>query len=214
MRKNYDSIRSLLIIVILIFTSAVADDNKDYIVRITPTLPYVDVDIDGKIVRIQRIQNVKNRLTNSYAKTSRLAPPFSIQPILPTSGITPVGELELIDFLSKEVSSKRGVLIDARMPKWYNQGTIPGAINIPFTVMHSNAYKNIFKALGANGKDLSNVQEILVFDNGPWCQQATFFIKSIIEHGYPKSKIKYYRGGMQFWEILGLTTLETHTDKK
>lgn len=191
---------------IISLSTLMADENHP--VNITKDIPYIDVDIDGKIVRIERIQDTNHKLKNSYAKTSRVAPPFSVQPVLPVDGITGVGELEIIDFLSKQVTNQTGVLIDARMPKWYKEGTIPGAVNIPFTIIESSAYKNILQAIGVKGDDFSNAQEILVFDNGPWCQQGSHFIKSIIKHGYPKSKIKYYRGGMQFWQILGLTTLK------
>jgi len=31
-------------------------------------------------------------------------------------------------------------------------------------------------------------------------------MQNLVKIGYPKSKILYYRGGMQYWQILGLTT--------
>ena len=52
------------------------------------------------------------------------------------------------------------------------------------------------------------MQTILIFDNGPWCQQGVRAMKNLVHLGYPKSKIKYYRGGIQYWQILGLTTIK------
>jgi hypothetical protein len=33
-------------------------------------------------------------------------------------------------------------------------------------------------------------------------------IWALLDYGYPAHKIKYYRGGMQAWQLLGLTTVE------
>ena len=184
-------------------------------VNITEGLPYVDVDVDGKSIRIQRIQDTKHKLTNSYTKTSRPAPPFSIQPFQPIKGIETVSELDVLDFLKNQVSKNKGILIDARMPKWNKAGTIPGATNIPFSILSSkkeNPYiEKIFALLDvkkANGSwNFENAQKLLIFDNGPWCQQGVRAMHNLVKLGYPKSKILYYRGGMQYWQILGLTTM-------
>ena len=184
-------------------------------VNITEGLPYVDVDVDGKPVRIQRIQDTKHKLTNSYSKTSRPAPPFSIQPFQPIKGIETVSELDVIDFLKNQVAQNRGVLLDARMPKWNKAGTIPGSINIPFSILASrgnnNYIKKIFSLLSVekvnNSWNFKDAQKLLIFDNGPWCQQGVRAMQNLLKLGYPKSKMLYYRGGMQFWQILGLTTM-------
>ena len=184
-------------------------------VNIKKGLPYVDIEIDGKPVRIQRIQDTKHKLTNSYSKTSRPAPPFSIQPFQPIKGIETVSELDVIDFLQNKVTKNQGILVDARMPKWNKAGTIPGATNIPFSILASkgeNQYiEKIFSLLGVNkaGKkwNFSNAQMLLIFDNGPWCQQGVRAMTNLLKLGYPKSKMLYYRGGMQYWQILGFTTI-------
>lgn len=184
-------------------------------VNLKKGLPYVDVDVDGKPVRIQRIQDTKHKLTNSYSKTSRPAPPFSIQPFQPIKGIETVSEMDVIDFLKNQVALNKGVLLDARMPKWNKAGTIPGSTNIPFAILASkgnNAYiKKIFLLLGVkkanDAWDFKKAHKLLIFDNGPWCQQGVHAMKNLIKLGYPKSKMLYYRGGMQYWQILGLTTI-------
>jgi len=184
-------------------------------VNIKEGLPYVDVDINGEAVRIERIQDTNHKLKNSYTKTSRPAPPFTIQPFQPIKGIETVSELDVIEFISNEVSDNTGLLVDARMPKWHQVGTIPGAINIPFSILSTKGdnpfLSQIFELFGASnmsGKwDFKDAQTILVFDNGPWCQQGVRAMKNLVHLGYPKSKIKYYRGGIQYWQILGLTTI-------
>ena len=120
-------------------------------VNIKEGLPFVDVDINGEAVRIERIQDTSNKLKNSYTKTSRPAPPFSIQPFQPIKGIGTVTELDVIDFISKELSENRGLLVDARMPKWHQVGTIPGAINIPLFLYEEHAL--IGKTYKQEGKE-------------------------------------------------------------
>jgi len=184
-------------------------------VNIVEGLPYVDVDVDGKPVRIQRIQDTKHKLTNSYTKTSRPAPPFSIQPFQPIKGIETVSELDVLDFLKNKVSKNTGILLDARMPKWNKAGTIPASTNIPFSILASrgnNQYvEKIFELLGVTKSDdswdFTHAHMLLIFDNGPWCQQGVRAMQNLIKLGYPKSKMLYYRGGMQYWQILGLTTI-------
>jgi len=184
-------------------------------VNIIVGLPYVDIDVDGNPVRIERVSDTKHKLTNSFAKTSRPAPPFSIQPYQPISGIETVSELDVLDFLKNQVAINKGVLLDARMPKWNKSGSIPGSTNIPFSILASkgnNSYvEKIFSLLGVkkdkDSWDFSNAQNLLVFDNGPWCQQGVRAMKNLLKLGYPKSKILYYRGGMQYWQILGFTTI-------
>ena len=190
--------------------------SSEYKVNITQNLPYVDVDVMGEPVRLDRIQDTKHKLTNSYSKTSRPCPPFCVQPFQPIKGIETYGELELLNFLKNEVSNNSGVLVDARLPKWYKEGTIPGAINMPFSILNpdtSNQYLvQVLPILGAK-KDGSkwtfkNAQNLVVFDNGPWDQQGTRAMQHLVKIGYPKDKIKYYRGGMQYWQVLGFKVLK------
>ena len=54
--------------------------------------------------------------------------------------------------------------------------------------------------------DYSSAKTLVMFCNGMWCGQSPNNIKNLLKFGYPADKIKWYRGGMQNWEILGLTT--------
>lgn len=184
-------------------------------VNIQENIPFVEVEVNGKMVKIQRIQDVNNKLTGIYSKTSRPAPPFSIQPFEPIKGVETVSELDVLEYIKTHINHKNGLLIDARMQKWHAQGTIPGAINIPFVLFKNKKsdvfISKIFSILGAkkvnNTWDFLTAKTTMVFDNGPWCEQGVSAMKYLIAWGYPKEKIKYYRGGMQYWKILGLTTL-------
>ena len=182
-------------------------------VRLTKDLPYVNINIDGKQVKIERIQDTNHKLKNAYTKTSRPCPPFCVQKLQPIDGIETVSEIDVINFLKNEVSKGKGLLIDARLPQWYIQGTIPGALNVPFSVLSislgSTYIDQMLQLFGARKKkdgswDFSNAMTLMVFDNGPWCQQAVAAMKNLVKLGYPKNKIKYYRGGMQYWQILGI----------
>ncbi len=68
-------------------------------VNIVEGLPYVDVDVNGENIRIQRVQDLNHKLTNSYTRTSRPTPPFDIQPFEPIKGVKTVTELDVINFI-------------------------------------------------------------------------------------------------------------------
>ena len=197
----------------LLFCSAEEPTQE---IKIDKELKSFVIDIMGKPFKVERSQDPEHRLKNSYTKTSRPCPPFCIQPFEPIKGIKTIGEIELIKFMQGEMSENKGILVDARMPKWYNQGTIPGSINIPFSIFskeNGEVYINkILPLLGAEKKgkewDFSKAQKMVIFDNGPWCQQASLAISNLVKLGYPKEKIEYYRGGMQYWQILGFTTFK------
>jgi len=183
-------------------------------VKITKDMPFAEVTHKGSKVRIQRIQDTDNRLIDDFAKTSRPCPPFCIHPMSAAPGIETVGELELIHFLTDKVTAGAGILVDARMPKWFKSETIPGSINIPFVVFNKdNPYmEKILLAMGATKNksgswSYGKAKELVLFCNGPWCDQSPRAIKGLLEVGYPQQKIKYYRGGMNLWRLFGLTTV-------
>ena len=216
---------------LLVFTSASALD-----VKLTPNKDYVEVLHEGKIVRVQRIQDQSHTLIGGFSKTSRKCPPFCIQPISPLEGIKTVGEYEIFDFMENELTLGEGVIVDARVPSWHKRGTIPGSINIPFKVFEKDDEDleliEAFEQLGAISRgdvgsfkrtlesygfmdgdlktdkwDFSGAKTVLLWCNGPWCGQSPRAIRALVKHGFPKAKIRYYRGGMQNWQILGLTTV-------
>ncbi len=186
-----------------------ADD--EYPVGLTKDLPFVTLHHQGQEVKVKRVQDTNNRLVDDFAKTSRPCPPFCIHPMSAAAGVKTIGELELIEFIKQDVKQGKGLLVDARMPKFFNSETIPGSINIPFILFTGNNSQKVIQLLGAttkNGKnDFSAAKELALFCNGPWCDQSPRAIKALIEVGYPAEKLRYYRGGMQLWKSFSLTTV-------
>lgn len=197
----------------------------------------VDVIHKNGVIKVMRIQDTDHRITGGFTKTSRKCPPFCIQPMTPVPGVQPVSEIDIFNFMENELVSSDGLLIDARTPAWYKKGTIPGSVNIPFTVFEANdddtALADVLKKLGVrkrssvsgfirtlenwgflNGAfkndvyDFSHTKELILWCNGPWCGQSPRAIKALVTLGYPKERIRYYRGGMQTWQMLGLTTVK------
>jgi len=211
-----------LLILPLFASLLLADTAEKVTVKLTKDIPYIYTTDSGKKVKIERIQDIDNRLTDDYTKTSRACPPFCIQPTQVYPGIKNIEELELIDFMQKKVAKNKGVIIDARLKSWFELETIPSAINIPFPIMQ-NATKEkaekIFKLLGMKVKpdgswDFSKAKELAVFCNGVWCGQSHHLISGLLKHNYPKDKIFYYRSGFQGWKLLGLTTIVHKEIKK
>lgn len=186
-------------------------------VRITEDQPAASLVLNGQTIIIERNQDQSSAIAGDFAKTSRPCPPFCITPMSVADGVVTVGELEVIAFLQDKVATGTGLLIDGRVPQWYEKGTIPGAVNVPFTTLDAdNPYRtDILKALGAreiSGQlDFTSALDLMVFCNGPWCGQAPRAIENLLAAGYPAEKIGYYRGGMQLWQLFGLTVYVPQT---
>ena len=140
--------------------------------------------------------------------------PFCIAAPVIAAGIETLVEADVIEFLVSAVGKNRGLLVDGRMPAERAMGYIPGSVNLPFeTVEPSNEFREeILKALGARAFEgvfnFANAQNLVVYDNGPTQNDAGVLISHLLEAGYPPQKIRYYRGGMQVWSVLGLTIQE------
>ena len=188
-------------------------------VNITAALASVEVMHEGRKVTIMRNQDQGNAINPEFAKTSRKCPPFCIQPSELAHGVKTIAELEVLDFLCKigggDVSM---MVIDSRTPAWVAKGVIPGSVNIPWDTLSLSksdpaAMREILEnRLGASQRngfwDFGNVKTLALYCNGPWCGQSSTTIKDLLKIGYPAHQIHWYRGGMQDWESLGLTTLK------
>lgn len=180
-------------------------------VKITEDLESITVKDGDREIKIERIQDVKHRLTSSFSRTSRECPPFCVQP-MKIGDVRTIGELELLKYIEKiQKDDLNMLLIDARTKDWSHHGTIPTAVNLPFTMIEkeSKHFKKILTLLGAKDEhgiwNFDKVPTMIIFSNGIWDSQATEAIQNFIELGCPENKILYYRGGMQSWNILGLT---------
>lgn len=188
-------------------------------VNIAGDLPSVDVMHGGQKVTIMRNQDQNNVINPDFAKTSRKCPPFCIQPGKLATGVDTIGELEVIQYLKKMSDGDKTILVvDSRTPDWVEKGTIPGAVNIPWDKLNIGKSDPITvqdileNQLGVKNQDgfymFDNAKTVVMFCNGPWCGQSPTNIKGLLKIGYPADKIKWYRGGMQDWEVLGLTTVK------
>ena len=169
-------------------------------VNITKDVPTVTVPTESGPVEIGRIQDTGNKITGEWALTSRPCPEFCIQPNSPAEGVTTIGELELIEMLQ----DPEAVVVDSRTRDWFAGGTIPGAINIPYTYVVDELAR-LGCAPDFDGWDCETARDVALFCNGIWCGQSPTAIRNMIKAGYPADRIFYYRGGMQVWHLLGLT---------
>lgn len=187
-------------------------------VNITPDMESVTVKHGSKSVKIMRNQNQKNTINPAFAKTSRKCPPFCIQESKLAPGVETIAEREVLDYLKRMSDGDDSILVvDSRTPDWAAKGTIPGAVNLPWTNLNpakgadpisiGEIMEDSFNAKNLEGLwDYSKAKTLVMFCNGMWCGQSPNNIKNLLKFGYPSHKIKWYRGGMQNWEALGLTT--------
>ncbi len=194
--------------------------SADLAVGITRSIPKFEGTLNGKPITIMRNQDQSATVNPAFAKTSRKCPPFCVQPIQLAPGVETIGEVELIGYVEKMTQGDNSiVLIDSRTPDWVSRGTIPGAVNLPWTRLNpakgadpitiGEILTAQFGAKEIEGLwDFTNAKTLVLFCNGMWCGQSPNNIQNLLRFGSPAHKIKWYRGGMQDWEILGLSTVK------
>ncbi len=179
-----------------------------------------------EVAGISRNQDNKATIHPAFAKTSRPCPPFCIQPMHPfaPASVDTVSELDIINAVRDMAKGDKSIMvIDARTPVWTTAkrgGTIKGAVNIPFTKLNSKAVAKDPDAVidiltgkfgvvdnGTGVLNFSKAKTLYLFCNGLWCGQSPAAIRALLSIGYPESKLKYYRSGMNAWHSLGLSTV-------
>jgi rhodanese-related sulfurtransferase len=207
----------------------------------------VDAQASGVAVKTSRVQalsatgHARESQTSSQQgitflpdQSAQTCPAFCISPIAFGGDVRTVDELDLLKFMQTSERGAKGVIIDTRSPDWYQRGTIPGSVNIPYTVFEKPAsdaeLTRVFEKLGVRprhnvslvlrmferlgllgGKlktahwDFTHAKDIALLCNDAWCRQSPRAIKALLSQGYPAKKLYYYRGGLQTWEALGLT---------
>jgi len=207
---------AILAIVAVVATTTAA--RADQPVGITAAVPHVDVIHNGKTFRIQREADNLNQIEPDFALTSRPCPPYCIQPMQLAPGVETIGELEMLDYLKRIGRKDAGVVvIDSREQQWLlRTGIIPGAIHLMWTQLHPTHTDSAKIAetlqftfgVARTGSlwNFENAKTAVFYCNGVWCGQSPTNIKQLLALGYPSHKLKWYRGGMQSWKSLGLTT--------
>ena len=180
-----------------------------------------------EIADITRNQDNKAEINPAFAKTSRPCPPFCIQPTHPFAPAA-VDTITELDMLAAADRVKNGdtslLLMDNRTPVWTTAakgGTIPHSVNIPFNTINAKAVaKDPIKVIeilvdnfgvkeGDGALNFDNAKTLYMFCNGAWCGQSPAGINALLSLGYPESKLKYYRGGMNAWHSFGLSTVSS-----
>ena len=208
--------------------------------KVTDGRPYSMLDRGGNLAVVEGSQSAADAIDGTFSKQSTPCAPFCVNPLSIAEAVGTVGELEVIEFVETSLHTGKGVMIDARTSDRYSKGTIPGSINIPFTVFEKseddpylvavleqlgakhrhdvNVFVRSLEKLGFfNGKqktdawDFSDAKELLIWCSSPWCSQSPRALRALVDLGYPAGRLHYYRGGMRVWQSLGLST-EVPTD--
>ncbi|MFV7789904.1 rhodanese-like domain-containing protein [Aliarcobacter lanthieri] len=160
--------------------------------------------------------NQASKNINENCKRSFVTYFGKIAPMKAAENIDTYGELEVLEFIEKAKKDKNLLFIDSRTENWYNHQTIPSAVNVPYLYTKKSQYPDEFEealeTFGVEIKDgkydFTNAKTLLMFCNGAWCGQSPEAMKELIAIGYPQEKMKWYRGGLQSWLSLGLTTIK------
>jgi rhodanese-related sulfurtransferase len=208
------NIEHILISNLLIVLFLAARPSPALEVMITPEVGEFSIEHAGKDVLIRRNQDTGAMLEFNFARTSRPCPPFCAQPMVAAEGVETIGEVELVGFMRTALKEGSGLLIDARTPDWHERGTIPGSINVPYTRLNTAqgadeiTLEESLSLFGVRKEgdewDFSRAKILVLWCNGPWCGQSPTAIRGLIAIGYPAKKLRYYRGGMQLWQVFGL----------
>jgi rhodanese-related sulfurtransferase len=161
--------------------------------------------------------NYASRDVSDHCKATYIKTAGKISPMKIHKDIMTFGELEVLAYIKKMQNDKMMLFIDSRKPNWYKRSTIPSAINIPYTYFTNPKYEkykeDALRYFGVKktdtGYDFTHARTILFFCNGIWCGQSPEMIHALLSLGYPATKMKWYRGGLQNWTSVGLTTTST-----
>ena len=176
-------------------------EPKNQHINITRELKSVNVKHKGKELTI--VRNISNN--------KKSCPPFCIQP-MNIKGVKTLGELETLEFIKSLNDKGNSIVLDIRESKYYREGTIPGALNLPLDMLQADSkyFNDVITILGIKKVDkkwqFKEVLDLLIFDDGITDNKASKAIKSLLKLSYPSDKIFYYRGGFSSWKNLGLTS--------
>jgi len=192
---------------------------------VTMGIQAIEVMHNGDTVVIERGHDEDATLPAEFLKTERACPPFCVQPISAGEGVETVGEIEVLDYLKRATAGEAVLVVDSRTTDWVLRGTIPGSVNIPWNqvdpqqqgmfgdsgdIYLQNLMTEQFGAVQTEDGaiDFSDAKTLVLFCNGIWCGQSSANIATLLNIGYPAEKLKWYRGGMQDWVSVGMTTVK------
>lgn len=198
----------------IMVTATTADkEQKNYIVKRNIPEECKKVTINNKMLWTGNFahESVPEACKSTYVHTKGKLLSMHLDEDLET-----YGELEVLFFLKEMQHNDQMLLVDSRKAKWFNYRTIPSAINMPFHYFEEKddynfhfeyALKHLGVFIQKDGEyDFSNAKTLVLFCNGPWCNQSPRMIFALMKIGYPAEKLKWYRGGMQDWLGAGMTS--------
>lgn len=151
-----------------------------------------------------------------FCKKSFITTAGKLSPMKMHEKIDTYGELEVLEFLEELQEDEHMLFVDSRKKEWYESRTIPGAINIPFIYFTEQgkwgkeklaALRLLGVKVTKEGYDFSKAKTVLFFCNGVWCRQSPQMIEALLEIGFPPENMKWYRGGLQSWLNVGMTSI-------
>lgn len=89
--------------------------------------------------------------------------------------------------MSQAEGSDKAMIVDVRMPAKYQEGHIPGAINVPLTEIRPQH------------PQLNNKRPIIVYSSS-WADGfSNSAAKKLLLSGYDKDRVYDFRGGLDYW---------------
>lgn len=179
----------------------------------TGVLTNVSFTLNGQERSITQSAEVEGELLAALYDRPADCEGICVAPMQVAEDVATIGELDVIDFIATSVVTGAGLLIDSRMPE-DRSATITGSVNVPGALLgDDNPFRSdILVALGARQFEgvynFADAIPLVVFDNGPTDDAAAAMVVALVDLGYPVDRIEYYRGGVQVWAALGLTTEE------
>lgn len=221
------------ILFISLLTFSYAQETSKMLHAHSVEVKYTDMDGSVKEIAVARDSDVRCREVPFDGKTFwseeyplKSVPDFCKKSFITTAGklspmkmhekIETYGELEVLEFLEELQDDPQMLFVDCRKEGWFKARTIPGAVNIPFIYFTEVGKweKNKLEALEMmgvkvtqEGYDFSKAKTVLFFCNGVWCRQSPQMIEALLEIGFPPEKMKWYRGGLQSWLNVGMTSI-------
>jgi rhodanese-related sulfurtransferase len=116
------------------------------------------------------------------------APPFKI---------APASTVRLPEFRSA-VESKRALILDARPSVFFEQGHVPGSLNLARDDF-ARDYRRLSPVLQA-----ATDKPIVVYCSGGECHDSRLVANALLTLGY--SDVKVFTGGWEEWQAAGLPT--------
>lgn len=183
-------------------------------VFLEPGVLATTIIVDGKPFVVSRNQNRKNLMPKIYQKTGR----GIIKPLHPFKPhqVETIAELEMIQYMKRiSAGDKKTIVVDSRAPIWLNlTGHLPGAVHVPYKqfldpkeALEIMQDEFDVRVRPDGSLDFSQAKTLAIYCNGNWCKMSPTLIRELLKYNYPAEKIKYYRGGMQAWTLLGLPTV-------